>query len=366
MVCYHPLKAWPVGHTKNGKIDYKITGYSIDHVEIFNNDKIIAVPNGLIDKAAINIITDYIEIPCGQCAGCRLDYSRQWADRCMLEMKGHDQSWFVTLTYDDDHLPQNNFIIKDTGECGTVSTLVKDDLRQFIKNLRYHYGQRQFEREFGRPCRKGERTSKAENVSFRFFACGEYGDRSFRPHYHLIIFGLILDSSDLVFYKKSEIDYSYYNVPWIQDVWKKGYVVVAPATWETCAYTARYVMKKQKGSGKALYDLYNFAPEFTLMSRKPGIGRKFFDDRGAAIFDTDYISVGTKDGSKKIYPSRYYKRLFDQIDPERYEDWKNMRLDVYEDVRKAKACLSSKKFLDQLETEEAAKEAAIKSLKRSI
>ena len=92
----------------------------------------------------------FIQVPCGKCLECRIQHARAWADRCVVEAKQYDDNYFVTLTYDDAHLPAKN-------------SLVPDDLQKFMKRLRKHF----------------------PNNKIRFFACGEYGDTSWRPHYHL-------------------------------------------------------------------------------------------------------------------------------------------------------------------------------------
>lgn len=341
MSCYHPLKAFPVGLTSKGNTDYKICSYSVHHVEI-QNGKPVDCYNDFVSSYSTKSIYDYKEIPCGNCIGCRLDYSRQWADRCLLEMKNHESSYFVTLTYDDEHLPINHYVDHDTGVCGSVSTLIKRDFQLFMKRLRKNY--------------------KYDN-KLRFFACGEYGDTTFRPHYHAIIFGLKLD--DLVFYKNSN-GFVYYNSPFLDNCWHhKGFVVVAKACWETCAYTARYIMKKQKGDTSFIYDNYNFESPFVLMSRKPGIGRDYFDQNVDKLFETDCIFVSTPDGSKSIYPPRYYKRLIKDLDPDKFIKYNELKELCMEDIKAAKLSQTSNSYLDMLSVEERVKLSKISVLKRN-
>lgn len=97
-------------------------------------------------------------LPCGQCIGCRLERSRQWAIRLMKELKLHDRSSFLTLTYTDAALPKTR---------SGVPTLVLEDVQLFLKRLRFHFA----------PSR------------LRFFQCGEYGEQTLRPHHHMILFG---------------------------------------------------------------------------------------------------------------------------------------------------------------------------------
>lgn len=101
MACYHPLKAWHTGcyNLETGKERLHITSYEVNSLSL--------LPDGSP--------ADFIEIPCGRCIGCRLEYSRQWANRCLLELGYHENSWFVTLTYDDLHVSRRYYGSPDTG-----------------------------------------------------------------------------------------------------------------------------------------------------------------------------------------------------------------------------------------------------------
>ena len=233
----------------------------------------------------------YIEVPCGKCIGCRLDYARTWATRMSLEASLYppEEVFFITLTYDDAHLP---IVAKN----GTVSsTLVKRDVQLFMKSLR----------EAIYPNR------------IRFFASGEYGDKTNRPHYHLIIFGLKLD--DLSFYKKSQ-NFIYYNSPFIERIWSKGFVVVTLANYQTMNYTARYVVKKLRGADSSIYSLSGIMPPFALMSNRPGIGAGAYDP---SYFDKSCIILP---GGKSASIPRYFKKIFERLDPAAYSNYTQRNL----------------------------------------
>lgn len=338
MACYHPLKGFAVGNTESGKVKYKITSYDVDHVELVN-DKWIPVAYTDRGMQAEAVVRSFIEIPCGKCIGCRLEYSRQWANRCMLELQYHDSAYFVTLTYDDFHVPVSYYPDPETGEAEMCYTLRKRDYQLWMKRLRKAF----------------------PNDKIRFFAAGEYGSETIRPHYHAIIFGLHLD--DLTVYKQQR-GYTYYNSPSLQRTWPNGYAVVGAVTWETAAYVARYVMKKAQGFLAEQYELMNLEPEFSLMSRKPGIARQYFDDH-PDLYDYEYINVSTPDGGRKFRPPRYYDKLFDVVDPDRMSEIK--------DVRKAKAIANtnarlertSLSYLEQLEVDELSAKDRVKKLRRS-
>ena len=121
-----------------------------------------------------------IQVPCGKCLECRIQYARSWADRCVLEAKQYKYNYFVTLTYDDAFLPNRN-------------SLCPKDLQLFIKRLRKHY------------------SKKYPGVKVRFLASGEYGDLSWRPHYHIILFNCPIDDLTYTFERKEVIDYDLTN-----------------------------------------------------------------------------------------------------------------------------------------------------------
>lgn len=178
----------------------------------------------------------YTSYPCGQCIACRLNKVRDWTIRLMHENRFHEHSVFLTLTYDEAHLPSD----------GSVH---KEDVQNFMKRLRNH------------------------KKDIRFFACGEYGEKYSRPHYHLIIFGLSMNDplfKGKVYDRKSK---GYYL---LSPLWKNGNMYIGDVTYSSCRYVASYVNKKQFGKkGKDFYEKNKIEPEFTLMSRRPGIGTEF-------------------------------------------------------------------------------------------
>nr|QJB19095.1 MAG: replication initiator protein [Microvirus sp.] len=222
-------------------------------------------------------------LPCGKCAGCRLDRSRQWAVRCMHESKMHAASCFVTLTYDVDNLP-------------TVGSLVPRHLQLFHKRLNM-------------------RLTRERGYGIRYYGCGEYGDLNKRPHYHSLIFGF--DPPDKKFYSGDIFESDY-----LSDVWGLGGVKVGALTFESCAYVARYCMKKVDGKQReaghyAVYDsdglIHERVPEFPHMSRRPGIGSTYFDKYGSEIAQHDTIIVS----GREVPSIRYYDLKIEKLDPAR-------------------------------------------------
>lgn len=321
MSCSHPLKAFPIGKTATGKTEYKITSYKDVDFVYYNGSAWI--PGSGVPGVRPKVVTDWIEIPCGQCIGCRLDHAREWAARCMVEADQYPSNFFITLTYDDVHVPLRAYGSAETGEAIRDFTLQKKDLQDFWKRLRESSGQR-----------------------IRYFACGEYGDQSFRPHYHAIVFNLVLD--DLKRFGGST-QYPTFTSDFLTRVWSKGHVLVAAVTFETCSYVARYVTKKATGKLGEFYDYYNIDPEFLVMSRRPGIGRNFFDKK---LFENDYITYATQRKGIKFKPPRYFKKLLELEDPDLLEEV-NARNKLKADLFKAaKLSEGSYSYLEALAIEE--------------
>lgn len=327
MSCYHPLKAFRIGtHLKTGKPRYKITSYDIKWIRL--------TPEGIWQCYTDGVpfgdyVSDSIDIPCGKCIGCRLAYSRDWANRCMLEASYHDECHFLTLTYDDAHLPNNDIVDMQTGEIkqSPVHTLVPRDLQLFMKRLRKNSGQ-----------------------ELRFFACGEYGSSTHRPHYHLIVFGLHLD--DLTVLKSNFRGELYYRSPLIEKCWTYGYSMVCDVSWDTCAYVARYVVKKIKGASAELYTDFNIVPPFVRMSLKPGIGRLYYDDHKDNIYKYDKIVMSTDKGGRTFRPPRYYDKLYDLEYPSDMDVIKQQRAAVAEYIKINKLNKTDVDYLDYLSIEE--------------
>ena len=246
-----------------------------------------------------------IDIPCGQCIGCRLDYSRRWADRLMLELQLHDEKkcWFVTLTYDDDHIDDFDTCLRlsadpQTGEIGEsfYRSLNVKNLQDFMKRLRY-------------ACYPDK---------IRFFAAGEYGETSGRPHYHLILFNCDLERFgwDQKYLSHNLCNQEYKSSLLIQEKWPFGFNVCAPVTWKDCAYVSRYILKKQKGEGAEVYKQRNIDPPFTVMSRKPGIAREYYDLHPESVCDKTFL--GDMNGKVEITPPKYFREILNYQDPEEW------------------------------------------------
>jgi hypothetical protein len=260
MACFHPLKPF----VKNG--------------------------GGITFKASESSSGIKTSIPCGQCVGCRLEQSRQWAIRCVHESKLHEKNSFITLTYSPEHLPKNG-------------SLNKKHFQLFMKRLR----------------------KKLSPTKIRFFHCGEYGEKLQRPHYHAILFNC--DFPDQKFYKKTN-DVPLYTSQLLEETWGKGFATVGDVTFESAAYVARYVMKKINGelaeehyqnidqeTGEILQPLQ---PEYTTMSRKPGIAYNHYQQYKKGIFPSDEVILLNKGTARKMQPPKYYTSIYQREEPENH------------------------------------------------
>lgn len=213
-MCTHPFRAFPTGlKTENGKDDYFLS---------FTGDFII--PVSALHKSGRMLsepLTEFIEVPCGTCYECKKEKARKWAFRCIFEASQYVENYFVTLTYDDAHLPADR------------SRHVYD-LQLFFKRLR----------------RAG--------MDFRYFACGELGETTGRRHCHVLFFGLHLD--DLKGFSQAG-SYKLFTSETLSSIWGNGFVSIGYAYPGSVGnYIAKYTVKQSGEEG------------FLLMSRKPGIG----------------------------------------------------------------------------------------------
>ena len=226
-----------------------------------------------------------IRIPCGQCAGCRLETSRQWAMRCMHEKQMHNASSFLTLTYSDARLPEGG-------------SLSMDDYQKFMKRLRWKFGD-----------------------GIRFCGCGEYGDTTRRAHYHILL--LNIDFNDRVYHKMSPSGAPLFTSKVLDDLWSDdlgnlGHALIGNVDFDSCAYVARYVMKKidnwdtvKSGLYCPVTGLVREAP-FLTMSRRPGLGSSWFDKYGIHAYKFDSIIMN----GMEVRPPRFYDGKYEKINPE--------------------------------------------------
>lgn len=233
-----------------------------------------------------------MQVPCGQCIGCRLERSRQWAVRCMHEADLHERNSFVTLTYDNEHLPVN----------GSLDKLA---FPLFMKRLRFEIAP----------------------AKVRYFHCGEYGEKNGRPHYHACLFGYDFpDKLSVPTGKK----YPEWVSSSLERLWPFGRSLLGSVTFESAAYVARYIVDKVTGSRAEEHyarvnpltgEIVSVVPEYTTMSRRPGIGAGWFERYGVEVFPRDEVYCR----GKMARPPRYYADKLGRVDPELLDRVKRAR-----------------------------------------
>lgn len=278
MTCYHPITCvYPSLPDDEGKKRLLFSlpeGYAFDGPLVYK-------------KIDPDIIEGYqIKIPCGRCIGCRLDYSRHWAIRSYHEAFMHNANCFVTLTFNDKYLPNDNSVHKDF-------------IQRWLKRFRKYYGD-----------------------GIRYMLCGEYGSKKGRPHYHLVLYGFDFDDKYVYSERRGNL---YYRSPSLEKIWtlpgcseSAGFSVIGECTFESSAYVARYVTKKVFGSSSKKH-YSGREPEFMLMSRMPGLGNEFFNRYYHDMFNTGFVLLPNK--FKAPIP-RYYVSLLEKTDKELFDCYK--------------------------------------------
>lgn len=216
-----------------------------------------------------------IRVRCGHCIYCKMAKAREWSLRLEMESQYWRDLCFVTLTYDNEHLPYHivskELICEDVGWSGSdivddfyFPSLAYDDLTLFIKRVR-----------------------KCLDFKIRYYAVGEYGTGATkRPHWHILFFGLpgTVECRRLM-----------------EDKWDKGFVKVKPFFPETCVYVAGYVQKKLYGSDRIVYRL----PEVMRCSHH--LGERWLYDH-LDLIDDDHPWI-VKNGFKYSIPRQFRKIL---------------------------------------------------------
>lgn len=236
MACYYPISGW-----RSTTVNPETGKRSI----VFNPR------DGFADQP--------VELPCGKCVGCRADQALMWSIRAYHESTLHEKNCFVTLTYNDANLPPDGKIDKR-------------HLQAFFKALRKKFPPRHI----------------------RYIAAGEYGEKTRRPHYHAILFG-----EDFL-WDKVPIDNDLYSSPLLTEIWKKGFVSIAPVTMASVCYVCGYVNKKLGDEDT-----------FSLMSRRPGIGHRWLEKYKDDLVRTGSVTI---DGREYPVPPRYLEWESDEFE----------------------------------------------------
>lgn len=277
MPCYGPLKAYRGYRNGNGKRPL-----------VFSRNK--------ADPA---LGFAMIKIACGQCIGCRLERSRQWAMRCVHEAQMYERNCFITLTYNDASL--EDYRARGIDADYRYSVNVRE-FQLFMKRLRKKFGS-----------------------GIRVFYCGEYGMSYGRPHYHAVLFNH--DFEDKVLWQKRD-EVLLYRSASLECLWPFGYSSVGAVTFQSSAYVARYILKKVTGNPSLKHYericphtgmIFQRLPEFAQMSN--GVGKAWYEKYKSDCYPHDRVYVN--DSWQR--PPRYYDELYQLEEPEKWSAIKARR-----------------------------------------
>ena len=268
-----------------------------------------------------------LSLPCGQCIGCRLERSRQWAMRCMHEAQLHENNCFITLTYDNTHLPSDG-------------SLHYKDFQLFIKRLRKKFGL----------------------YRIRYYMAGEYGENFGRPHFHACIFGH--DFHDKKLWRRSSSGSMLYRSQDLELLWPFGYSSIGDVNFESAAYVARYIMKKVTGNNSKEHytqtdsetgEITTRKPEFNKMSLKPGIGYDWYKKYKNDVYPHDYIIIK----GKKVKPPKFYDKKYKMDNPYEFDEI------LYKREINGKLNSEDNTF-ERLKVKEIVQQAKLQKLKRTL
>lgn len=309
MPCFRPLIAYRIIKTN------KLIGKNRVYEEYMKFGS-IRLPKEYIDKyhPENSRYYDYeeLELPCGKCEGCLMQRANDWATRCYCESLNWQNNCFITLTYNEENVPR-----RETG----ALTLYKKDLCDFWKRLRYY--------EKGVEYWTNPQTGKYENP-IRYLSCGEYGEKTQRPHYHAIVFNW--KPNDLKMFKKNRQGDYLYTSKKLASIWGKGHVIIGDVNYQTACYVSRYITKKKFGEkGRFLDEWYRDA-EFSETSRNGGIGLKYWQENKKNILDNNGIFIKVKDKVKLKPITKYFKKKFKEEDEYEYESYMMYEKERIEDI----------------------------------
>jgi len=246
MSCYSPLAAW------------KTAGGAVVFQELRRHGELSP-----------------LQLPCGQCIGCRVQRAQDWAARCAHEAQCHAENCWLTLTYDDHNLPPGN-------------SLRYRDFQLFLKRLR--------------------KAVRPQIV--RYYMCGEYGETTQRPHYHVCLFGIYFHENALHSNSKGK---QYFTSPLLTKLWPHGTHLFTQLNSTNAQYTALYITEKITGDAGVLH-YGRRVPPFNRMSLKPAIGSRWLARYLNDVRSGDAVIL---DGRAQK-PPKFYDKLHKRMDPESF------------------------------------------------
>lgn len=247
---------------------------------------------------------NFIQVPCGRCIGCKLDKGQHWGIRMMHEAQMHDENAFITLTFDDEHLPPPPY---------SLTRGKNSHMTLFLKRLRNKIG------------------------PFKYYYCGEYGEPTkennliARPHYHLCIFGW--EPDDAVHFTNNERGDPLFESKFLDEKWENGHTTTGELTYDSACYTARYTLKKISGTDPKYKDHYKSVdtetgeiltkiPEYSNQSNRPGIGASWLQKYHSDVYPTGEVVHN----GFRTKPPTYYDSIQEKLNPVDFKDMKTRRI----------------------------------------
>lgn len=296
--CLHPVEAWICGyqpcksdgvvspHLVFSKREAEKYFYSIcPSADFFRKEHI----QGRMAWVQNQLVANLVLMPCGKCAACQIQKRKDMSVRLAHEASQHEECCFITLTYDEDNVPLTKEGYK---------TLLPSDVQKFMKRLRRHL-------EYVPKKSRGVR----DHVSkVRYFAVGEYGGKTHRPHYHLIIFGWKPSDAEPF---KTHNGKPVYRSRQIEKLWPFGFSSFSEVNPYVAKYCARYVTKKFSRLETADTRDKVVVPEFVLQSTRDGaIGASWFDKYGVDACGCGLCTLRVDRHIQKCsIPKYYWNRL---------------------------------------------------------
>ena len=225
-----------------------------------------------------------VEIPCGQCILCRLNTSLQKTIRLTHEVHSWPTTSFLTLTYDQENLPMTS---SDTlPSLPTLTRGQRGHMTLFQKRLR-----------------------KYLKKPIKMFQCGEYGEKTHRPHHHCILYGHDFSAERTPVVGSPNL----FRSVVLDKLWPHGSCVIGNVSWDSASYVASYSVKKLTGKqGAEAYDSLEIVPPY--MTSSLGIGREWIENWLYDVYPKDWIAVK----GHKVKPPRYYDNVLKRRDPGLY------------------------------------------------
>lgn len=254
-------------------------------------------------------VSDVVTVPCGHCLGCRSSQARDWAFRLMHEAQVRESGWFATLTYAPENVPANG-------------SLRPEDVQAFFKRLRKRVPER----------------------GLSYYVCGEYGETTYRPHYHAVLLGPAFLDRDLYTHRSGA---PVYTSETLDDAWSYGLTELTGLSYEAALYVAGYVRKKVRAVedpdqylrvDPETGELVELEREFSRMSRRPALGLRWIEKYWSDVYPRDFVVMN----GREYKPPRYYDKWMDAHEPEVMSNVRWQRIEDAEKIGDEKLIMKEK------------------------